>query len=92
MTKVDHADDDIVTGDGIPGANGGSGPSSLGGTIRLGDLERGRIGHAIKLTIDASQWLSRSNGGLTPPGRTLAAPPGATIIARWQPEPSPASP
>ncbi|MEM9133914.1 MAG: hypothetical protein AAGE88_16295 [Actinomycetota bacterium] len=63
VTKYDYPDDDIYAGDGIPGAHGGSGMSSLGGTIRLYDLEQGRIDHALKLTIQASQWLSKSQGG-----------------------------
>ncbi|MEM7272724.1 MAG: hypothetical protein AAF547_06565 [Actinomycetota bacterium] len=63
VTKVDYPDDDIRTGDGIRGAHGGSGMSSLGGTLRLHDLEQGEITHALKLVIQASQWLSQSDGG-----------------------------
>jgi hypothetical protein len=40
-------------GDGIPGAHGGSGLSTLGGTIRIGELRPGQIGmkHALKLDL-----------------------------------------
>lgn len=45
------------------GAHGGSGLSSLGGTIRLGELVRGgRIPHAIKFNIDASNFSPTSSG------------------------------
>ncbi|MEM7340550.1 MAG: hypothetical protein AAF467_17970 [Actinomycetota bacterium] len=63
VTKVDYPDDDIISGDGIRGAHGGSGMSSLGGTLRLHDLEKGEINHALKLTIQAARYLSQNEGG-----------------------------
>lgn len=33
-----YPEDNLITGEGIKGAHGGSGMSSLGGTIRLGEL------------------------------------------------------
>jgi hypothetical protein len=51
--------DDIVDGDGIRGAHGGSMMSSLGGTIRLGELvPGGAIHHALKLNVNCAQWCS----------------------------------
>lgn len=51
------------------GAHGGSALSSLGGTIRLGELVRGgRIPHAIKFNIDASNF-SPQFGGFRWPAR-----------------------
>ena len=50
---------DILTGDGIQGAHGGSGLSSLGGTIRLGELVPGGvIRHALKIGIYGHFYLS----------------------------------
>lgn len=41
-----------ITGDGALGAHGGSGLSSIGGTIRLGEMLRpGPIQHALKLEL-----------------------------------------
>jgi hypothetical protein len=53
-----YPDDNLVTGDGIKGAHGGSGMSSIGGTIRLGELLPGAppIRHALKVTLWA-QYL-----------------------------------
>lgn len=49
--------DDIVDGDGIQGAHGGSMMSSLGGTIRVGELvPGGAIHHALKIELDCSRW------------------------------------
>ncbi|MEM7272723.1 MAG: hypothetical protein AAF547_06560 [Actinomycetota bacterium] len=62
VSRVDYPSDDLVTGDGIAGAHGGSGLSSIGGTIRLADLDAGRIAHAIKLTVDAGRYLSPDGG------------------------------
>jgi hypothetical protein len=54
-----YPEDNILTGDGIRGAHGGSGMSSLGGTIRLGELVPGGvIRHALKIGIYAHQYLS----------------------------------
>lgn len=63
VSRADYPDADIVSGDGIEGAHGGSGMSSLGGSIRLDDIERGGIDHAIKLTIEAARYLNRDEGG-----------------------------
>jgi hypothetical protein len=43
-------------GDGIPGAHGGSGMSSLGGALRMGELKKsaGPIRHALKVNLDAA--------------------------------------
>jgi len=42
-------------GDGTPGAHGGSGLSSIGGTVRLGELTPGKtIRHALKVNVDSS--------------------------------------
>ncbi len=50
---------DLFTGDGIEGAHGGSGLSSLGGTIRLEELiPGGVIRHALKIGIYAHRYLS----------------------------------
>lgn len=48
-------------GTGIYGMQGGSRLSSLGGTIRLGEMRPGQIGipHAIKLEVDAVHTLKR---------------------------------
>lgn len=49
----------LSTGDGIAGAQGGSGMSSIGGTIRLGELiPGGQIRHALKINVDAASNLS----------------------------------
>jgi hypothetical protein len=46
-------------GDGIPGAHGGSGLSTLGGTIRIGELRPGQIGihHVLKLDLASAAEL-----------------------------------
>jgi hypothetical protein len=47
---------DLRDGDGRLGAHGGSGMSSLGGTIRVGELAPGSaIRHALKINVDCSQ-------------------------------------
>jgi len=45
-----------ITGGGIEGAHGGSGLSSIGGTVRLGELVPGapNIPHALKINLDAA--------------------------------------
>jgi hypothetical protein len=50
--------DDIVWGNGTWGAHGGSGLSSIGGTIRLGELlpDTPPIRHALKLQLYASNY------------------------------------
>lgn len=48
---------DLWTGNGIEGAHGGSGMSSLGGTVRLGELvPGGAIRHALKLNINCATF------------------------------------
>ena len=48
----------LKTGDGRLGAHGGSGLSTLGGTIRLGELRPGtQMRHAIKINLDSSRSL-----------------------------------
>jgi hypothetical protein len=60
---VTYPDVDIY-GDGIAGAHGGSGLSSIGGTIRLGEfVPGGGIHHAIKINLYGSTTLSPSSGG-----------------------------
>ena len=53
------AKDDIVYGNGTWGAHGGSGLSSIGGTIRLGELlpNGPQIRHALKLQLNASMYF-----------------------------------
>ncbi|MEM9889771.1 MAG: hypothetical protein AAF962_02825 [Actinomycetota bacterium] len=63
VSRTDYPSDDLLTGDGIVGAHGGSGLSSLGGTVRLADLDADRIPHAIKLTVNADRFLSQAEGG-----------------------------
>ena len=59
-----------IYGDGIPGAHGGSGLSSIGGTIRVGELvPGGTIRHALKLILDSANYSS-SNGGHRWPATT----------------------
>lgn len=52
-TSIVRWPDSDIYGDGIDGAHGGSGMSSLGGTLRLGELRPGSQGprHALKLTV-----------------------------------------
>lgn len=51
----------LRTGDGIRGAHGGSGMSSLGGTLRVGELVPGGvIRHALKVNLYARKYLSYS--------------------------------
>lgn len=52
-------DDDLVGGTGLVGAHGGSGMSSIGGTIRVGELNPGgRIRHALKIEVFARRFLA----------------------------------
>ncbi|MEX2246814.1 MAG: thrombospondin type 3 repeat-containing protein [Dehalococcoidia bacterium] len=45
-----------IYGDGIPGAHGGSGLSSIGGTLRLGELvPGGEVPHALKVNLDSTE-------------------------------------
>jgi hypothetical protein len=53
-----------IYGDGIQGAHGGSGLSSLGGTIRLGELvPDGAIRHAMKVSVNNKLYLAYNNDG-----------------------------
>jgi hypothetical protein len=55
---------DLVSSDGRTGAHGGSGLSSIGGTIRLGELLQGAtIRHALKVAIDARRFIAYNNDG-----------------------------
>ncbi|MBX2870971.1 MAG: T9SS type A sorting domain-containing protein [Saprospiraceae bacterium] len=57
-------DEDIYSGDGIRGAHGGSGMSSIGGTIRLGELlPNGVIRHALKVNLYAQKYLAFNTDG-----------------------------
>ncbi len=57
------ASGDIRNGDGVLGAHGGSGMSSLGGAIRVGELVAGgNIRHALKVELDC-EHLCYYNGG-----------------------------
>jgi hypothetical protein len=60
-----QAKDDIVFGNAIWGAHAGSGLSSIGGIIRLGELlsDAPPIQHALKLQLFASNYSYRQ-----PPG------------------------
>lgn len=52
-TSIVRWPDANIRGDGIAGAHGGSGMSSIGGTLRVGELRPGQLGprHALKLII-----------------------------------------
>jgi hypothetical protein len=53
-----------IYGDGRLGAHGGSGLSSLGGTIRLGELMLGgAIRHAMKVSVNNKLYLAYNNDG-----------------------------
>jgi hypothetical protein len=53
-----------IYGDGRLGAHGGSGLSSLGGTIRLGELVPGSaIRHAMKVSVNNKLYLAYNNDG-----------------------------
>lgn len=61
-----RASDVSIYGDGIRGGHGGSGLSSIGGSIRLGELTGTRaIRHALKINLWANKYLyySSSNPG-----------------------------
>ena len=64
VSQYVYPDGDIRTGDGIAGAHGGSGMSSIGGTIRMGELvPGGTIRHALKLELFARRFLAFRNDG-----------------------------
>ncbi len=53
-----------ITGQGVEGGHGGSGMSSIGGTIRKGELTSdGPIRHALKITLYAKQFVSYNDDG-----------------------------
>ena len=53
-----------IYGDGRLGAHGGSGLSSLGGTIRIGELvPGGAIRHAMKVSVNNKLYLAYNNDG-----------------------------
>jgi hypothetical protein len=53
-----------IYGDGRLGAHGGSGLSSLGGTIRMGELvPEGAIRHAMKVSVNDKLYLTYNNDG-----------------------------
>jgi hypothetical protein len=53
-----------LDGDGIRGAHGGSGMSSLGGTLRMGELLPGKtIRHALKINLNNRKYFAYNNDG-----------------------------
>jgi hypothetical protein len=56
-----------IYGEGLPGGHGGSGLSSIGGTIRLGELTgTAPIRHALKANLWAKKYLYYSASAPTP--------------------------
>ena len=67
VSQTSPPDDNIRTGDGIRGAHGGSGMSSLGGTLRVGELVPGAvIRHALKVNLWAARNLAYDASDPTP--------------------------
>lgn len=67
VSQYNYPDDNIKTGNGIDGAHGGSGMSSMGGVIRLGELVPNRtILHALKLVVDSRQYVYYDANDPTP--------------------------
>lgn len=59
ITQYVFDNDDLVSGTGLVGAHGGSAMSSIGGTIRVGELRPGsRIRHALKLEVFGKKFLA----------------------------------
>jgi hypothetical protein len=53
-----------IYGDGVLGGHGGSHLSSIGGSLRLGELRSpAPVRHALKVNLDAHRFLSRAGGG-----------------------------
>jgi hypothetical protein len=76
-TVMVMAPSDNLYGSGILGAHGGSGLSSLGGTIRLNELVPGGvIRHALKVNLDAATDLYPSPGFRWPAIRHDSCAPG----------------
>lgn len=63
LSKYPYQEDNILTGDGIKGAQGGSGMSSLGGAIRVNEMVSGGvIRHALKLVVFGEENLHFDTG------------------------------
>jgi len=76
-TLLALAPSDNLYGNGILGAHGGSGLSSLGGTIRLNQLvPGGEIRHVLKVNVDAAANLFPSPGFVWPAIRHDSCAPG----------------
>jgi hypothetical protein len=76
-TLLALAPSDNLYGNGILGAHGGSGLSSLGGTIRLNQLvPGGEIRHVLKVNVDAAANLFPSPGFRWPAIRHDSCAPG----------------
>lgn len=57
------ADNCVLTGECIAGAHGGSGMSTIGGTVRVGEFTAGAIKHVMKFNVWGKFFLSNANGG-----------------------------
>ncbi len=65
------APDQDIYGAGTLGGHGGSGLSSIGGSLRLGELTGSQpIRHALKVNLWGHRWLSPSDGGFRWPAVT----------------------
>lgn len=65
------APDQDIYGPGMYGGHGGSGLSSIGGSLRLGELTGpDPIRHALKVNLWGHRWLSPSDGGFRWPAIT----------------------
>lgn len=86
-TVFEKASSDLF-GDGIEGAQGGSGMSSMGGTLRLGELTRDNphVRHALKITVDARTNLSFEAGGFRWPAQQADEYADATRYGGANPE------
>ncbi|TAK57010.1 MAG: hypothetical protein EPO22_12875 [Dehalococcoidia bacterium] len=64
LTAGWSAPDQDIYGAGILGAHGGSGLSSIGGSIRRGELTSSEpIRHVLKVNLWGRRWLSRAGAG-----------------------------
>lgn len=63
-TALSWTIDEDIYGDGISGLHGGSGLSSIGGTIRLGELlaDAGPIAHALQLVLNNTELSPQFQG------------------------------
>jgi cysteine-rich repeat protein len=67
VSQYNFPDDNIKTGDGIIGAHGGSSMSSMGGVIRLGELQpNSTLRHALKIVLDSQQYVYYNANDATP--------------------------